>query len=284
MSLTNWNKSLILNWKSINQLRPSPQLAVGIVCGILVCKLWNWKFTTITKSQDVQETNHTLVKYEITPFSNIFGSSVYTPCKCGFPHQICNECQNAKLPTEFPANVLLFSKSIENEVPNGGIPFTFDIPLTVDTIETIANELDISIPVQYGMVMIHYRGVPPVKPPASIGNADWLPQATDARFAGTAQLEDIHTTEQLYDDSVFTNKENEGEGVIQNNGDCKKILQEPNYVELLWCANTSEEAKNVFPMRELLSRIIQICECSQALGYDYKPITSMIIHDIDVYL
>lgn len=269
MSWMNYLKNV--NWnKSLNQHRPSPQLAVGIVCGILVCKLWNWKFST--KSQDVQQTNYnTLVKYEITPFSNIFGSSVYTPCKCGFPHQICNECQNAKLPTEFPANVLLFSKSIENEVPNGGIPFTFDIPLTVDTIETIANELDISIPVQYGMVMIHYRGVPPVKPPA------------DAREAGTAQLEDIPTTEQPCDDSVFTIGENK-EGVIQNNGDCKKILQEPNYVELLWCANTSEEAKNVFPMRELLSRIIQICECSQALGYDYKPITSMIIHDIDVYL
>jgi hypothetical protein len=291
MSWTNYLKNV--NWNCIkslailNQHRPSPQLAVGIVCGILVCKLWNWKFAT-KPQQDVHNHNHhTLVKYEITPFSNIFGSSVYTPCKCGFPHQVCNECQSAKLPTEFPANVLLFSKSIENEVPNGGIPFTFDVPLTVDTIETIANELDISIPVQYGMVMIHYRGTPhrgsaPIQPRASIGNADWLPVATDTRFAGTAQFGDISTTKgendennENGDNSVFTN---------EKNIDCKKILQEPNYVELLWCANTSEEAKNVFPMRELLSRIIQICECSQALGYDYKPITSMIIHDIDVYL
>ena len=58
----------------------------------------------------------------------------------------------------------------------------------------------------------------------------------------------------------------------------------PGEVELLWCANTSEEAKNVFPMIELLSRIVQIRECSEALGYEFKPITSMIIHDIDVYL
>ena len=192
----------------ILQQKPSPQLLVGILCGIIICKLWNWKKKSPKES--------TTTNAEISMFPNIFGSNTYTPCKCGFPHQVCNECKDEKSSTEFPANVLLFSKSIENELPEGGIPFTFYTELTIDTIENIALQLDISVPVQYGTVMIHYP----------------------------------------------TNQE----------------------IELLWCANTSEEAKNVFPIRELLSRIVQICECSKSLGYDYKPITSMIIHDIDVYL
>lgn len=214
----------------IQYQRPSPQLAIGILCGILLSKLWNWK-----SQKAVKQLKKTVEKrYEITTFPNIFGNSVYRPCKCGFPHPVCNECKDEKLNTEFPANVLLFSKSIENETPSGGIPFTFNIPLTVDTIESIAHKLDIDVPVQYGTVMIHYRGTPP--------------------------------------NGLSTESINMGD----------KILY-PGEVELLWCANTSEEAKNVFPMVELLSRIVQIRECSEALGYEFKPITTMIIHDIDVY-
>lgn len=205
------------NWNQILQIiylkNCASQLTIGIICGIVMCKLWSYNYTN-KKSIGSNEQNKP--EYEITKFSNIFGSNVYTPCKCGFPHQVCDECKDSKLEIEFPANVLLFSKSINNEIPNGGILFSFNTPLTSDTIDEVALQLDVSIPIQYGTVMIHY----------------------------------------------MTN---------QN-------------IELLWCANTSEEAKHLFPVIELLSRIVQICECSQALGYNYKPITSMIIHDIDVYL
>lgn len=213
-----------------NQINSSHHYVMGFACGIILCKLWNWVFLPKQQITTINpRPSQSLQKYEITQFPNIFGSALYTPCKCGFPHQVCSECKDVKLQTQFPANVLLFSKSIEYEIPNGGITFSFDTPLTVDTIENIALQLDISVPIQYGTVMIHYKGEP-------------------------SHLDDT------------------------------KGEEAKNFIELLWCANTSEEAKNIFPMIELLSRIVQICECSKALGYNYKPVTGMIIHDIDVYL
>lgn len=225
-------KNNLLQLIQRHHFQPSSQLVVGVLCGIFVSKLWNlnWNF----KNKGKQSEKSVEKRYEITRFQNIFGSNVYRPCKCGFPHQVCNECKNEKLSTEFPANVLLFSKSLENEIPSGGIAFTFDVPLTTDTIESISNQLDVSVPVQYGTVMIHYRGTPP-------------------NGSSTGYINMV-----------------------------EKLLP-MGEVELLWCANTSDEAKNVFPMIELLSRIVQIRECSEALGYKFKPITSMIIHDIDVY-
>jgi hypothetical protein len=203
-------------------------LLPGIIGGGLLFWKWYSSRSSSDSTSDTSSIEYDTVlseiynnQHEITKFNNLFGSDTYLPCKCGFPRQVCNSC-NSLSNTNFPANVILFSISNEFESPASGIPFCFNTPLTVHSIDEILLQLDMFVPIQYGTVMIHY--------PTTQGT-----QGTQ----GT---------------------------------------------ELLWCANTSTEAKNIFPIRELLSRIIQIVECSESLGYYRKPISNIVIHDIDVYL
>lgn len=200
-------------------------LLPGIIGGGLLFWKWYSSRGSSDYSSDTSSIEYDTIlseidnQHEITRFNNLFGSDTYLPCKCGFPRQVCNNC-NSLSNTSFPANVILFSVSNEFESPTSGIPpFCFNTPLTIHSIDEIVLQLDMFVPIQYGTVMIHY--------PTTRGT-----QAT----------------------------------------------------ELLWCANTSTEAKNIFPIRELLSRIIQIVECSESLGYYRKPISNIVVHDIDVYL
>lgn len=180
----------------------------GFICGIL---FWKWYANYKNNNQNVK------INKCIPSFTNLFGSEFYKPCKCGFPKQVCTEC-NSLLNVEFPSNILLFSKSSEYKLPIDGISLNFYKPLSINTIDEILLHIEIPQPIQFGNIMIHYPN------------------------------------------------------------------QYDKQTELLWCASTSNEAKNIFPIREILSRIVQICDCSIALGYTHQPITSIIIHDIDVFI